>query len=293
MDQIRAQLLHAWNARFLRDFQADERLTKTLVSPQGKELCRVMHSRKLEEWYNSPQGKARYRKPKCFFCERHDEYWCLDTVLRLGHLGVYFNIKFVAPCHYLISPLSEHRELMDERDVAMLQDLAIRSGLSIFGNFRDSGASYPEHVHYQSLDLMFPLTSTWGEEILSNGTLRLARMDYPVAAFRISPVGEDSEGTLVGRILTRLPRPYNPLFYSRNTFVIPRVKSVPANTNGFKFASAEVYGCVFTRSRETYDSFSYESMLAALEEVCLPAGSARALEFEQALLKAAEEVMAG
>lgn len=291
MDRLKERLDQAWEKRFGRDFRADVRATKTMFSPDGRKLCEVVHSRSLEEWYQSPRGKARYDKPRCFFCEKHDEFLLLETVMRLSHLGIYFNKKFVAPCHFLISPYAEHREAPNEDDIAVLQMLAARTRLSIFGNMRDSGASYPEHVHYQSLDIVFPITARPEEETIFNSPFRLARLNYPVAAYRLSPVPRRLSGP-VAKVLTRLQRPYNPLFFGGDVFVVPRVKSVPSNTGGFKFAAAEVFGCVFTRSREFYDLLTCDLMLAAMQDVCLPAGSREAGEFEQRLVQAAREVAA-
>jgi len=291
MDRLRKELDQAWEKRFGRDFRADVRATKTLFSPDGRKLCEVVHSRRLEEWYKSPQGKARYDKPKCFFCEKHDEFLLLETVMRLSHLGIYFNKKFVAPCHFLISPYAEHREAPNEDDIAVLQMLAAKTRLSIFGNMRDSGASYPEHVHYQSLDVAFPIAARPEEEVLFEAPFRLSRLDYAVAAYRLSPVLRCFSG-FVAKVLARLQRPYNPLFFGGDAFVVPRVKSVPFNTGGVKFASAEVFGIVFARSRDFYDSLTCDLMLAAMQDVCLPAGSREAGEFEQRLVQAAREVAA-
>jgi len=288
MNDIKTRLHQAWKRKFARLFEADERETKTLSSPQGQALCQVTYSKRLEQWYRSSVRKARYEKPECFFCEKHDEYALLETVTQFHHLGIYFNAKYVAPCHFLISPGSEHREYPNERDVVALSELAGCTGLSILGNFRDSGASYPRHVHYQSLGLEFPMAGTPEEEIFVSDSIRLARMDYPVVALCVCPRG--TKGLkLAGVVVPKVPHPHNLLFYGDNIFIIPRAKSIPFNTKGFKFGAAEVCGHVFARTREMYEMMDYDLTLAALQDVCVPGRDKKAQECENRFLEAIEE----
>jgi hypothetical protein len=284
MRDLATELRTRWNERFLREFEADERQIKVLISPQAEESFRVIHSKKLEQWYFSPEGQKRYNIPKCFFCEEHDEYQVLEAVVQFAHLRVYYNIKFAARCHFLIAPFSEHREYPNQNDVTSLLKLALLSGLSIFGNFRDSGAGYPQHVHYQSLEIVFPIAERAVENIFSTDYIRVARIDYPVAAFRLSSVTKEGI-ELIAKAVPVLPHPYNLLFYGENIFLIPRTKSVPFNTGGFKFAAAEVCGVVFTRTREIYNCLDYQMMLTALKDVCIPHGGREAERFEERLIE--------
>jgi len=277
-------LRNAWDRKFGDDFRADQREVKVLTSSAGQRLCQVAYSRKLEEWYLSPAGKARYEKAKCFFCEGHDEYKNLLTIARFDHFGIYHNIKFVGKCHFLVAPFSEHREYPNKSDITVLRKLALSSDLSILGNFRNSGASYPQHIHYQSLEAVFPIIERPVENVFSTDSVSVARINYPILAFSLSSVSKGGIES-IAQTISVLQCPINLLFHAGTVFLVPRTKSIPSNTQGFKFAAAEVFGLVFTRTREMYNSLDHGMMLTALLDVCLPSHSRAAESFQEALIE--------
>lgn len=288
MQTIREVLQKRWDEEFGKEYEQNVQEQKILLMPDGEVLCEVIFSKKLEEWYESDKGKARYSKPECFFCELHDEYHELREVAQWKHFKIYFNLKFVAPCHFLIAP-NEHREYPSFEDIIALQGLARESGLVIIGNFRDSGASFPQHVHYQSLLTDFCVTKKKKIGLGKVNDICIERLNYPTAIYRLSPrldrkeapgfrISQDRED--IARIICRAKKPYNLLFDSQNTFVTPRKKSVPYNTNGFKFATAEVFGKVYCRSRSFYDSLDTTLMLDALKDVCTETQSVESEPFD-------------
>lgn len=284
-------LKHRWSRRFGKVFDEDRREIKLIQSPDGRGFFRVMYSQKLEEWYLSPKGKARYDKPNCFFCDEFDEYHREEDVKIIKHLKVFFNLKFVMRNHWLIAPI-KHRAKPTALDVAVLQKMAAMSGLSIFGNFRDSGASYPKHVHYQTLETEFPVASRPGRLIYDDKGVKVETLSYPVLVFRFSPQKDWTRAAInrVGVITTSQPGTCNLMFYGRDIYLIPRTKSVPANTDGFKFAAAEACGSIFTRGRRLFDVMDGEVILAALWDVCLPLDSVEAKHYEESLTAKMKEV---
>lgn len=266
MDGIKKRLDRFWDERFGLEYRSDVRTKKVIRTPDGTILCEIIHSQKLEDWYKSPEGIARYNKPSCFFCERHDQFNRIDVIETFGHLDIFFNLKFVAPCHFLITS-GEHRENVSFEDMLALQGFADATGLSVFGNFRDSGASYPAHVHYQSLDVEFPLVHLPLMRETFYRDIKVARLHYPVAAFAFTPIRAGGDIT-IAKLVSLLPLPFNSLFWRREVFVVPRIKSVPSNTRGFKFAAAEVMGTIFCRTRELFDFFDYDNVMTALCDVC-------------------------
>lgn len=283
-------LKHEWNRRFGKVFDEDWRKTKVIPSPDGRGFFRVVYSQKLEEWYLSPKGKARYDKPDCFFCEKADEYHQIDCMATFEHLEVFFNIKFVMRNHLLIAPI-EHREQPTVADVVVLSQLAQNSGLSVFGNFQNSGASYPKHVHYQSLETEFPIVSRPGRSVYADQEFQVETLDYPVLAFRFLPQKDWTLDLLkhAGRIMVSQAGTFNLIFYGQDIYLVPRVGSVPANMGSFKFAAAEVCGSIFVRERNLYDVLDGEMILVALKDVCLPTGGLEAQHYEARLVAKLKE----
>jgi ATP adenylyltransferase/5',5'''-P-1,P-4-tetraphosphate phosphorylase II len=285
-------LKHEWNKLFGQAFDEDRRETKVIPSPDGQGFFRVIYSQKLEGWYQSPRGQARYSKPACFFCEKFDEYHQVDCVRIIDHLEIFFNLKFVMRNHLLIAP-TEHRSQPTVTDVATLQKIAAVSGLSIFGNFKNAGASYPRHVHYQTLETEFPVVSRPGKPVYDDHGIRLEILSYPVLAFKLSPLREWAPVSInhAGTVITSHTGTFNLVFYGKDIYLIPRSKSVPANTDGFKFAAAEVCGSIFVRERQLFDVIDGETILWALRDVCLPSNTPEAQHFEDELIKRIKEIM--
>jgi hypothetical protein len=288
--------------KFLRDhwlaiygdlWSADARETKVVSSSGGDLSFHVIHSAQLQGWYDSPAGRKRYSTPKCFFCDRHDEYNQLTAVCNFEHLVIYQSIKFCGPAHYLIAP-EEHREQISAPDVRTLERLSATTRLSVFGNLRGSGASYPAHLHFQSLDAEFPAAGrNLSRVIFSQGGVRLTMLEYPVLLLRFDAESE-RDWLLVDRLIARIPGTFNPLWWRKSIYVIPRAKSIPFNTWGNKFAAAEVFGRIYCRSRQFFDALDFQTVLDALLDVCIPAEGAVGRRFidemECAAAKVSDEI---
>lgn len=275
-------LRNHWLRLYGELWRGDERQVKTLTVPAVDALFHVVHSVQLQSWYDSPAGKQRYSAPKCFFCDKHDEYNQLITVCSFGHLVVYQCVKFCEPAHYLIAP-EEHREQIAIPDVRLLEKLSATAQLSVFANLRGSGASYPAHLHFQSLDVEFPATrSERSRVVYAHNGVKLEILDYPVLLLRFA-ADSDNGWELAAKLMCRIASPFNPLWWRGSIYIIPRTKSVPFNTAGNKFAAAEVFGRIYCRNRHFYDALDSETVLGALLDVCIPTGSPLARRFMQEL----------
>ncbi|MFZ2970705.1 MAG: hypothetical protein WA063_06150 [Minisyncoccia bacterium] len=287
MKELSDILRGKWNERFGLSFANDYREEKKITFSGNENVFRVIYSEHLEEYQRHPTRK-QYELPDCFMCEGHDENYVFEEVAKIDHLRIWFSIKYATPCHYLIYDPEDHREKITEKDIVVLNELAKETGLSIFGNLRDSGASFPRHIHFQSLEVVFPLAGSPVKDSLKMNGIEIAKLDYPVSAFRLSSI-EDSGIKVIARAISKLTMPYNPLFYGRDIFLVPRTRSVPSNANGFKFAAAEVAGIIFARSRKIYDLFDQKIMTDALNEVCLPQEKKNAKKFENRLIESISE----
>lgn len=289
MDIVGIYLRTEWMKKFGSVYLADQRQTKTLCLPNGEKLCDVTYSPQLEQWYQSDQGKARYAQPECFFCEGHDQFQRLEKIVESDHLKIYFNVKFVTPFHFLVAP-TDCREHPTPEDILALQKLAINADLAIIGNFRDSGAGYPKHVHYQTLSLVFPITGINRDCIESSYSLELEKVRSQNLVFRFHCNSENTrKRRMVAWVCAKAPKPLNLLFCKHDIYLAPRTKSVPFNTNGFKFAAAEVFGHVFVRTRKMFDDLNSATMIDALNDVCLVAESNLAKDYESRLLECVKE----
>jgi len=203
--------------------------------------------------------------------------------MQFEHIGVFYNLKSVARYHFLMAP-NEHREDPAPEDITTLQRLAQLSGWSIIGNLNNSGASYPSHVHYQSLDLKFPIVRFSKQVIVNTHSVTISKIDYLVAAYCFT--ANDKQGLYnIARIIPQLPQPFNLMFWDNHIYLIPRTKSVPSNTNGFKFATAEVCGTIFVRSEEQFEMFDLVTTIDALKNVGLDFHGQPAKDFEQQIIK--------
>src|ERR1017187_7933852 len=249
-----------------------------LCSPAGDPLAMAIYSAELRNWYDSAARRKYYSEPRCFFCDRHDEYCQLHEVCRAGHLAIYDNRKFCEPAHYLIAPL-EHREQLTALDIVTLYEFSQATGLTIFANLRDAGASYPQHLHFQSLDVEFAsIPRGTVRRLESPQPWRVAVLDYPCLLLQFEAESA-REWPALAALVAELPSAVNALWSGPVLSVIPRTKQVPGNTGGNKFAAAEVFGRIYCRDRELFERLDVDTALEALRDVALPAGSEAAGRF--------------
>lgn len=289
MEKLKKILFFAWNRKFGQDYRKDKRKIKNFYSSNSNLLFQVIYSLALENWYKSPAGQKRYDKPKCFFCDRHDEFNLVRVLVKFKHLHFVFNLKFVDKHHFLIFP-RRHDEFPSKKDIEILWHIAKKTGLSIMGNFRDSGAGYPSHVHYQSLDTDFPITERRKTAFLKKGILEISLVDYPVFEFFLK-INSKKEAKVVSELVSKLPCPYNPLICSDGIYICPRTRSVPSNIGGFKFAASEVFGKVYCRSMKLFNLLSRKNMEGALLSVCIPKESKEAESYKRNIENLIKEVL--
>ncbi len=283
MKELRNMLDEKWEKRFGEEFRNLETQNKKIVFPESRAAFNVVYLQHLEGYKKYPV-EDQYGKERCFMCENSDENNLSEGTAKFKHLNIWMSLKFAAPSHYLIFDPHGHRENMTENDILALHQFVKETGFSTFGNFRNSGATIPKHIHYQSLKIIFPITQSKPEYVYSASGIKVEKLKYPIAAFRL--ISDSTEGIrTIAQAIPYLPKPYNVLFYGDEIYITIRTKSMPSNTNGFKFGGAEIFGHIFARSKEMYDFFNHQTLSAALEDVCLKPGSWRARSFEEKLIE--------
>lgn len=314
MENLFDQLRREWQARFGLAWKNDRREIRLEGAKDKRWFFRVSHSTAFEQWNNNPLRKS-YEAPGCFFCALHDEYHALEMVDRFGSLGIFYNVKFVAPCHYLMFP-SQHREDPSAEDIISLSSFSQKAVLAVFGNLKDAGASYPRHVHYQPISeeplsddkvvfsplivpaeikkilvepSILPIKAMADTEIFSAGNLSLRRVDWPIAAYFFEYGGEKAR-CLAAAAIIRAAKPFNLMFSGQRIYLIPRTKSFSELAAGFKIATAEVCGCFFTRKREHFEKIDGSLAVMALQETAVPSFSQDAADYEKKLIQKTKEV---
>lgn len=314
MDNLFKHLRQEWYKKFGSAWSNDRREIRLEWLEGERWFFRVSHSSAFEQWNSNPLRKS-YEAPGCFFCARHDEYHVLEKVVYFGGLNVFYNAKFVAPCHYLMFP-DEHRQDPSAQDVISLSGFSQEAVLAVFGNLKDAGASYARHVHYQPIDdqplpgeefkisppasrdkaeeflaakSILPIKAMSDVEIFSANDISLRRVDWPIAAYFFEYGGERG-CCLAAAAVIRAGKPFNLMFSGQRVYLIPRVKSFSELADGFKIATAEVCGCFFTRKREHFGMIDGQLAVRALHETGLPSSSRLAAEYEKRLIEITKEV---
>lgn len=281
MTEIKDLLERKWKKRFGSEFRTLETKKKKIAFPESGVDFSVVYLEHLEKYKKYPT-ENRSGEPECFMCKNEDEYNRSEGTAKFGHLNIWLSLKFAAPCHYLIFDPSDHREEPNEKDIIALHELAKATGLSIFGNYRSSGAGFPQHAHYQSLEIVFPIARSKEIYAFTESGIKAEKLRYPITAFRLTWEKASSIGS-IAKIIPELPKPYNLMFFGDEIYLVPRIKSTPSNAKSFKFGAAEVLGHVFSRSEEIYDFFDRPTLKTSLENVCLKTGSWIARLFEEKL----------
>jgi hypothetical protein len=141
-------------------------------------------------------------------------------------------------------------------------------------------------VHYQTLEIEFPIFSRPGKTIYEDEEVKLERLYHSVLDFRFLPQTSWKRNSLrnVGQTIISQPGSLNPIFHKQAIYIVPRTKSVPRNTDGFKFTAAEVCGSIFAREKKLFDALDGNLILEALKDVCLPADSSAAKKYKDDLV---------
>ncbi len=306
MKEEQGSLREIWFRKFGQDWLNDFRMTKRVYFLDKPWFMNGIYSKSFHDWSRN-NLRGVYQEPGCFICAEHDEFHVLEKVTDIGNIDVYYNVKFVAPCHFLACP-KEHRENPTGEDIINLSCFSEDNDLAVFCNLKDSGASYPRHVHYQPL-------SDEGEETMNSSVLPLIRspestilpvktmpfskvfsvrdvtlnvVDWPIATYFWEFEGE--RGRAIASVAASLaPKPYNLMISGRRIYVFGRKASRSKSLGDFKVATAEVCGCFFCREREQFNDLTSERILIGFSETCLMTEQER-MGFEECLINKTKEV---
>ena len=196
--------------------------------------------------------------PLCFMDNR-------DTCLGMHHTLVVRTNDFpIAPLHLLLVT-AEHREALRAEDVRSVLDFAQAfPAYLLFHNMRGSGASRPEHVHFQAMlrDGNLPIATAPRRPLFTWDGATVARLeDYPVYGLTVQ--GTQAAETTLAMLRALAPTPYNLIVLHDEVIVVPRTVEQPA---GFasKFAGLEMAGCVVLVDEERYADLTFEEIWQAL-----------------------------
>lgn len=180
---------------------------------------------------------------------------------------------FVLPNGFPITPLhillvtAEHREKLKGDDLRSALDLALTfPDYLVFHNMRGSGATRPEHVHFQAVlrDKLLPIEAAPRQELFSLYGVTIARVeDYPVYGLAVK--GEGAAETAFAILWELFPTPFNLVLSRGEVIIVPRTVEQPSGFSS-KFGGLEMAGCVVVVEEERYRRFTYEEVQQALSE---------------------------
>lgn len=268
-------MLEEWNRKYSPKIRLDERETRTVTSLDGKHRFDFVYSRQLGKWYRQNIGKEWDDSDACYFCSIEEQ----DLLVKVRNLWVIQQYKNVERGHFLLVG-EEHREFPNWSDLSTLLEISSQGGFSLFGNFRDSGASYPIHAHYQCIFVRLPIVDTEAEEIFEDSNLTFGRLDYFVPAWVYVPKNDIGQEKIC-RAVAQIDKPYNPLAYGRKLYIFLRTQSVPPSLK-FKFGGAEIAGRIYFREKSLFDKLDFDTTAQAIREVCC--GESETKTFERVML---------
>jgi ATP adenylyltransferase/5',5'''-P-1,P-4-tetraphosphate phosphorylase II len=176
--------------------------------------------------------------PLCFMDNPH------NFIGKHRTLSVLSNGFPISSLHLLLAT-AEHRGELREEDIHSALDFALAfPDYLVFHNMQGSGATRPEHVHFQVVlhDEALPIKTAPRREVFSLGESAVTRVeDYPIYSLAVR--GEQA-AEITFTILQELsPTPFNLVLIQEEIIIIPRTVEQPS---GFasKFGGLEMAGCV-------------------------------------------------
>lgn len=223
---------------------------------------------------------------RCFLCED------AQGIGTLGSLGVSYNKFSLGVGHSLFAP-AEHREELQQEDLASVIAFVRDDAGIVFHNMRGAGASKPDHLHFQALlhDGAFPIEVGSRSVLVEAEGVTVSRVDqYPAYALALrGPRRAQVAFTFLGALR---PTPFNLLITREEVFVVPRTKERPSSF-GNAFGALEMSGCVVLTSEDKYPEVTYGEIWDAIAESGWPAEAGRVFERRLALdLMLMEEAVA-
>jgi hypothetical protein len=188
---------------------------------------------------------------------------------RMGNAGgllILPNNFPIRSCHLLlVAP--EHREDLRVEDLrgALAFARAFPDYL-VFHNMRGSGASRPEHLHFQALprDACLPLAVAPRVEVTRFSGVRVTRVvDYPAYALAVSGQrAPEAALQIAGRLSST---PFNLVLLGGEILILPRVREHPSGV-GTRFGGLEMAGWTVLVDEEEYRRLTAEAIREAIAE---------------------------
>lgn len=172
----------------------------------------------------------------------------------------------IGPLHLLlVAP--EHREELRMEDLESANDFARTfPHYLVFHNMRGTGATRPDHLHFQALlrDEALPLEAAPRRLRLSwNGTEAFRLVEYP--AYALAFRGAHAATAAFECLRALRPTPFNLVMNGREVVVVPRRTERPAGFPNL-FGGLEMAGCVILSDEERYRQVGHAEIAHALAE---------------------------
>jgi ATP adenylyltransferase/5',5'''-P-1,P-4-tetraphosphate phosphorylase II len=181
------------------------------------------------------------------------------------------------PNHFPIGALAVlmfptvHRAELQPEDLASALDFgACFPEYLVFHNMLGSGASRPDHVHFQGFlrHEPFPIECAPRVPLFSIGETTVARLDrYPVYGLVVGgPHVVDAVFAIKAELQAKDPRkPFNLVLTRGEVILIPRAAERPAGFSG-AFAGLEMSGGIVLTDEEQYSDLTFTDVRRALTE---------------------------
>jgi hypothetical protein len=184
----------------------------------------------------------------------------------------------IGPLHLLLVA-AQHREELRLEDLESALDFArAHPQYLLFHNMRATGASRPEHLHFQAVlrDESLPIETTGRRVIFHLDGATVARLEgYPVFGLAVRGKGAAEAAFVILRMLH--PTPFNLVMSQGEVIVVPRTTEKPSGFTS-TFGGLEMAGCIVLTEEAHYRSLEYDQVWRALAECGLAPRERGALE---------------
>lgn len=198
--------------------------------------------------------------PRCFMCNP-DNFIGKHKTLNVLPNG--FPITSI----HLLLVTAEHRGDLRENDLQSAVDFSLtHPQYLVFHNMRGSGATRPEHLHFQAIlrDEPLPIEVVPRRELFSLFGTAVFRVENH-AVYSVAIRGERVTGVAFAILENLQPTPFNLLLSNGEIIIVPRTKEQPSGFNNL-FGGLEMAGCVVLAEEDRYRRLTYEEVKQALSE---------------------------
>jgi hypothetical protein len=260
------QRIHALWRRSFPQFDDEEPWRRFLADERNPRAVVFYHP--LRERL---QGIKRRGGPESVGCALESSV--CEKSIRYGDWIVAANPFPVQRYHILVSH-DDHRPNPLDSDILDGMAFAHSTGFQLLLNLEGSGASVPEHLHWQGLwGVRFPAfrEEYAGRVVFRDDEVEARLLAEPWGGFRLKPRSRRGCAR-IARVVCRWNGCFNLAVDERRTVLLSvRTRETPSLFPDFKFGGAEVAGVVYANTRDLFSSLDAASFEGAMREVVMQA----------------------